>query len=493
MAEKIAIPSRSELVRRYERDYLLRNPGAKVGERQLPGIDARVCADQLLPLYAEASRLGGTPDLDNLVGTDLEAEAEDLGLEGRLPAAGASGAVIAETSIGGATILTGTQCRNKATGYRYACTVTAVYQNGDQVPVEAVDLGPLTDVEAGAVLEWSSPPPGLATRCVVAEQIDGSGLSGGRSEETDEEIRTRIRTERRAPALAGNAADYRRAAAETPNLAIQAVFAFPAILGPGTVGLAFTMRPAQPGGDRRPNGTQIALVRAHVIGQMPEDDGLFMYALLDDPVDLSLKVRWRRGTAFWTDNDPWPVYAPLPYEVAAATDALHFSMGTGTVSPKQPQVGQSIAFWDKVNSRFVRKRIKSFTGDGGVMTPWVITCDTANGASDTSFVPAVGDVPGPWSDALADIAEPLLQQFDPLGPSDHTSFDTGGLRRRRIPFGFEAYPNELSGRILIPLYSLSAIDDIQVAAPSLPRAAPPGTLGSTAYLTSLRSVRVFAL
>ena len=100
----ITLPTRDALIAAYERDYRIRRPGAAVGEKTLPGIEARLVADMLLPLYAEAKRLGEAVDLSNLVGTELEQEAEDLGLPRRLPAVGASGNVAVTTATGGVTI-----------------------------------------------------------------------------------------------------------------------------------------------------------------------------------------------------------------------------------------------------------------------------------------------------------------------------------------------------------------------------------------------------
>jgi uncharacterized phage protein gp47/JayE len=491
MAEKIAIPTRDEIIRKYERDYQLRVPGAKVGEGTQPGIDARVFADQLLPLYAEAQNLGGAQDLENLSGTDLEDEAEDLGLPRRLAPAGASGGVSVTTSVGGAAVQVGQKLVNKQTGLRYQCIAAGVYVTGNAVPLAGIDTGPNTNLKAGVVLEWASPPPGLAPTAVVLADADGQGLTGGRLEESDPEIRDRIRTEKAAPALAGNSADYRSAAVRTPNVAVQAAFVFSTILGPGTVGLAFTMRPATSGASRRPNAAQISAVRANVIGKMPGDDSLFMYALVADTVNLDLLVRWRRTSAGWTDADAWPAYsATYPVYVSAATDATHFTLTTLDGTAPAPHLGQTIGFFDKTNRVFVRKRILSVTG---AVAPWAIVCDESAGASDLVFVPAVNDRPMPWSESLSQLVAPVLAEFDKLGPGDHISFDAGGLRMKRDPSGYEAYPYELSGRALTPLYTLSPVDDVRVAAPSLPHTPPTGTPGVDAYIVELGALRVFPL
>jgi uncharacterized phage protein gp47/JayE len=497
MAEKILIPSRDELIRRYERDYTLRNPGAKIGPNTLPGVDARVLADHLLPIYAEAALLGGGADIDNLSGTELEDEAADLGLPRRLPAVGASGAVVVTTVAGGETILAGTACRDEQTGFRYVALLTNLYETGQQVPVVGVELGPDSDVAAGAVLKWVSPPPGLADTAIVVAQADGSGLSGGRSQELDDDLRRRIRAERSTPALAGNSADYRKAALLTPGISVQAAFTYPAILGPGTMGMAFTMFPSSRFGSRRPTALEIALVRANVIGKMPADDGLFMFTLLDDPIDIDLKVRWSRTAAGWSDILPWPLYhATQPYYVTVTSaNALTAAIATAQATPVAPGAGTTLAFWDQTNETFVRKTVGAITaGNGAPGTPWLVTFTTANGASDEAYVPQLNDRPMPWSDSLADVLQPLADGLQ-LGPSDFLfSFDEGGLRQRRDPTGFEAYPYELTGRVLVGIYAVASVDDIQVASPALPRTAPTvNALASTATLTSLRKLRIYPL
>ena len=495
---KLVTPTRDELIRRFERDYQLRVPGAKVGPSTEPGIKARIVADQLLPLYGEAARIAQTASLEDMDGPQLEDEAESLGLPRRIAATGASGGVTIVASSGGGTIFAGDEIKNTLTGLRYACTVTNVYTNGSEVPVSGIDTGSATNVVAGTILKWTSPRPSIAQDAVITTQTDGSGLTGGRNLETDEEIVVRIRDARANPAVAGNDAAYRAAALATPNVGLQAAFTFPCIAGPGTTALAFTMRPSAPGASRIPNATQIAAVRAHVIGQFPKDDGLLSVTLVAQPVVVIMRVDWLAGTPGWTDIAKWPAYDAQPVYVSAATSPTVFTLHTALVAPTAPMVGQTIALYDAANAKFQRKKILTITDGGGGAgnKPWVITCDTSNFASDTTFQPTTGtDVyVSPWSDSLDSLVAPLVAYFDTLGPGEQkaTFFDAGS-RERRSPPSPSSWPSILSGRMATSLYSLPSVADLQLMLPTLPYATTIGSPGSTAYLLQLSRIAAYPL
>jgi len=491
LPEKLVTPTRDAIISRYERDWQLRNPAAKVGANTEPGIKARILADQLLPLYGEAARNAQVASLDDMDGDQLEDEADSLGLPRRLDAAGASGSVIIGASLGGGTIFAGDEIKDTVTGLRYQCTATAVYTDGQQVPIAGVDTGLSTNVVAGRLLKWTSNRPGISADATVAAQTDGSGLTGGRGEETDDEIRLRIRDARANPAVAGNDADYRAAALRTPNLAIQAVFTFPALDGAGTIGLAFTVRPATPGASRLPNPTQIAAVRAAVVGEFPKDDGLISLELVAQPVAIALRVSWATTAKGWTDLQPWPSYdSTQPIYVSAATSPTSFTLETLQGSPAQPQVGQTLAFYDATAAVFRRKKILSFTGTN----PWVVTCDTANGASDLTLTPAVNAKPSPWSDSLDALVPPIVAYFDLLGPGEQVSpFFDAGSRQKRSPESPASWPSVLSGRLVTPLYALPAIADVQLVEPTLPYATTVGVMSVSSNLLSFSTLSAYPL
>lgn len=500
MASKLQIPTRDELVRQYERDYQILQPDALVGDGTVPTADAKLLADQHLPLWAEASSIGGNNVLADKTSEDLEQTAEDLGLPRRLEAIGASGFLNITTSFGGAHIQVGTIAKNRITGFRYQCTVDAIYTTGDLVPVQCVDTGSPTNLVPDTLLDWQSPPAGLATSCSVATQSNGDGLTGGHAAEEDHEIVARIIDVLSNPPLSGNAADYRDAMRAVAGVALQEAFVYPAIQGPGSIGTVFTLRPDKPGASRIPNPAQVAAVRAGVIGKFPTDDSVYAGDILGDPVDLVIRVRWKRGPVGWYDGTQWPKYdstiptvAPVTVNASPAPTATVFKLDNNGVQNLSPPIGSSIAFLDRANNTYVRKRVLGVTGASG--GPWTVTCDPNNGASNTSFVPAAGDPVSPWSDALDLILIPILTEVDKLGPGEQLAsfFDSAGLRQKRVPDTGVLWANELSGRAIAPLYQIQPLEEVQVQGPAFPYVVPVGTLGVSSNLIEINTLTILPL
>ena len=502
LPDTLVLPTRADLVAQWKSDVNFRAPGVSTDVGTLPDIDANVAGDLLLPVFVESSRQADAATLAGQNSAQLDQTCKDFGLPTKLPAVGASGFVQVTTSVGGANIASGQEIRNLVTGFRYTVSIGGVYNStgtspNNLVPVVGVDTGPSTNVTYGTTLTWTSPPPGLLTQAAVFENSDGSGLSGGADIESDDEQRARIRNARAFPAVSGNDAAYQLAATQTPGLAIGAAFTYPACLGAGTTCLVFLLRPASPGAGRIPNTAQIALVRANVIGQMPKDDSASFGVVLSDPVDLKLGVVWAPGAASWTDGTgAWPPSSggSYDYKVSAVTDATHFTISTTDPGAVKPQAGQTIGFFvlgnlvSEPDAAFVRKRILSVTG----ANPWVIVCDTANNASDTTFTPAVNDRAMPWSDSLAALVPAITSYFDALGPGEQfATFFDAGYRQRRSPSNPASWPSVLTNKALVPIEELTAIEDVAIASPSTPRTPAIGTPGVSAYVLMLRSFSVY--
>lgn len=493
---EIVLPTRDAEIERWKRSFRVRVPGADTGAGTQPDVDARVAADVVMPLYAAAKTTSENSVLESARGAALDQWAEREGVDPRREAIGASGFVTAETSSGGSNIQAGDELVHEDSGLRFAVIQTDHYEDGDPIAIVGVDTGPATNFGAGTVLKWTSPRPGCGAVASVLEQSDGSGLSGGRERESDDEFRDRILEEKRTRAASGNDAEYQLLAQATPQVAVQKAFTYPAILGPGTTCVVFTMRPAVSGGSRIPNSAQVALVESHVVAAMPADDGAFFALLAEQNADVVYAVEWSEAATGWADLVPWPPYyapsgSPSSVIVGSVTSSTNFTLVTNTsdyTSVAQPEVGQTICFFDPDELEFLPKRILSVSGNG----PWDIVVDTTNNVSDTGYTPAFGQRVMPWSESLNALLPGIKAYFDSLGPGEQVyTFYDEGRRQRRQPRPPRSWPSTLTTRDLIrALDDVDEVDDVSLLegdgiAPAV------GTPGVLSYILKLRYVSVF--
>lgn len=487
---ELIVPTHSEIQAQYLRDVRIRTPDASTVHGTKEHSDSLVHSDQMIPVYYDAKKIGDYAASKNKAGAALDAELEEAGLK-RLPAVGGTGYVKITASTGGGTIFDGDEIKEAKTSFRYKCIKTNLYQDGDFVPVTGIDTGPETNFEAGTVMQWTFPRPGIAPNATVVEQSDGSGLSGGRNVEQDHEALERLKARRANPPAAGNDSDYQDYATKTPGIVIQQAFTWSCIRGAGSTGLAVTLRPGTPGGTRIPNATQLQAVKAWLRGHFPGDDSLYTCTLVASEVDLVFKAEWAPGAANWIDLNPWPKYIAgdlitVDGAVTPTTTTFRLTTATTTVNP---QIGQSFAFYDAPNAIFRLKRILSFTTIVANKS-WDIVCDPLG--SDTSYTPIVGDTPGPWSDSLNDLITPIVAFFDITGPGEQIDpLPDPGARQKRSPRSPAAYPSTITNRIMKPLLELASVNDLQLLSPSLPHVTPVGSPGVFAYLLELGSITVF--
>lgn len=492
--EGVAVFTRDQIAANYARSYALRQPLADVGPGTQPALDAATTADLLVPVYADAQAVGEATNVRGTYGARLDALAASEGLE-RLPARGAVGFVALQAVAGGATVLAGAPLRDPLSGLRFQVTVTGVYANGAAVPVAGIDTGPGTNLPAGTALQWLAPPVGAGQTALVVEQSDGSGLSGGADVETDVELQGRIVAKRANPPSAGNDAAYQAVVRSLPNVAVQAAFTYPAIRGPGTTGVAFTLRPAQAGGSRLPNAAELALAEAALIASFPADDGILVCTLAAQAVAPVLEIAWSRSAPGWTDAAPWPAYVAsnkVHVDSGGALSATGFRATTAT-STTAPQAGQTIGVFDPATLTWKRKRIATVTQIVAGKS-WDLTFDVANSASDTAFTPANGALISPWSDSLASLVAPIAAHFDTLGPGEQVAtFPDPGRRQRRQPESPAAWPSVFSNRVLGPIFALSTIGDARLVEPTVPYATTTGTPGALSYLLTFADLAAFPL
>jgi uncharacterized phage protein gp47/JayE len=494
---EIVTTTRDREIERWKRAHKLRVPDADVGEGTQPDIDARIAADMLMPLYAAAKVNGENAVLERARGKALEQWADREGVEPRREASGAVGFVEIEASAGGGTVPAGDELRHESSGLRFEVITTDHYNDEDQCGIRGKDTGPATNMPAGTQLKWTSPRPGIGATVTVLAQSDGSGLSGGRDRENEDELSARVQQEKRTRAASGNDAEYQQETEKTPGVSVQKSFTYPALMGGSTTCVVFTLQPEHAGGSRIPNSLQVALVESHVVGKFPGDDGAFFALLQNEDVDVAWTVEWNADAIGWADINPWPAYyavspssGPGAVQVASATSSTVFQLATANgiyTGLLQPEAGQTLAFYDPAKFTWRRKRILSFTGTG----PWDITCDTTNNVSDQSYTPSVGQRACPWSDSLTTLLQGIWDYFDTLGPGEQqASFYDEGRRQRRQPLPPKHWPHTLTSRGLTDAITADSVDDVRVlegdgAAPSV------GTPGVLSNILKLRFVYIF--
>jgi uncharacterized phage protein gp47/JayE len=481
---KLLTPTRDQIRDRYLRDYRLRNPDADTGPGSAVYNDASVHADQEVLQYNNAIVIAQNVNVSTATGADLIEKARAKGTD-KLPAVGAVGYVQITASAGGGFIAAGTE--GKINGLRYQCVLASVYFDGDQVPVSGIDVGPETNQDAGVVMSWTTPPPGIGPTATVVLQADGSGLSGGHDVESDGELQQRLIKLNAEPPASGNDAHVQAAIARAPALSIQSPFTFPAIKGPGTCGATATLRPSKAGSNRIPNAAQLAIILAYLTGQFPADFGFLSNTLVASPVNVALKVSWASGTPGWADAVPFPTYTSPMCQVSNLLARTPTSFNLINY-PVAPQPGNTIAMFDLAALKFRRKRILTATLGVG----YDIVCDTTNGISDTTYTPYVGQPICPWSDSLDSLTSAIVNYFDLLGPGEQmANFFDPGLRQRRSPPSPASFPSVISNRILSDLFKAQSLQDATLQEPAVPYATPVGSQGVSSFLLTLATLVAF--
>lgn len=470
-------------------DFKFRIPGADIGKDSQPYKDASVNADTNAPLYANASIIADGASWTTSSGDALTKHAERIGRP-RKDAVHSQGSVIIEAASGGGTIIAGTEIRYVAGGIGFKTSTTASYLPGDLAIIEAIDTGEQTNIAAGTVLQWVSPPAGILGSASVFENADGSGTSGGAPAESDDELKEALADIYAEPAASGNDADVIQFVQKLTGIGIQKAFCVPCMQGPGEYAVCFTMRPASAGASRLPNSAHLARVGAELEAAFPADDGIYVAVVLDQPYAVCIEVEWPSSVPGFADSLPWPPYNATKVVVSGAVAATSSTarLSNCTVAPS---VDKNIAFYDAVSKTFKVKRILTSVLSAG--TTYDVTFDMTGRASDPAFVPAAGAIVSPWAANMSTVVGPLLAYTDKQGPGEMVSpiNPNAGRRQRRIPESTPtSWPHEVTTSILGGLFPLT--NNVELLEPATPFATTVGTPGVSVYLHRISDIGVFA-
>jgi len=490
-AGKFVAKSRDTIRNEWLVDYKFRLPEADVSQGTQPWIDASAAADMAMPVYYDVKLIGSVVDIDNSVGEQLDAIGEADGLP-RLPESTAQGYVSATASVGGGTVLQGAEIQYLATRAKYQALVTKSLTSTDLVfAIASISTGAGVNLPIGAVLQFTNPPVGLGSTVTVV----GDGIQGGGPKEDDGTYLARIKSARANPAAAANWAHYAKAVESVITVNVEKAFVYPAVAGPGTVGVAFTVKPSTLGGARDPNGAQISVIEAKVMDDdgMPIDDGALFGSIAYHDVSVTLRIQWAGSAPGWVDSAPWPPSAAAVVTVsnAVAITATTFRV-TRVGAVIAPTVGKTIALWNKTTMSMVAKRIVGVVAFG--VFSWDLTLDASSPTSDAVYVPANGQRVSPWADSANEISPLVLAYMAKQGPGEQRiSLNDPNGREQRHPISPMSWPSVITNRMLDEIFALETIvSDVEVLLPILPFPTTIGATGTLSYLHRLSDLSMFS-
>lgn len=493
--------------------YAQANPGAaplKVGPKSWPQIITRVVADMATPIMANAVFFARAYLIRNTFGERLDRRLKEAGLQ-RKPATGSTGYVVpARVATGGAYVDKDTQILEPNTGQYFQVTVGKIYSRNEPIPVKSTSLGPASNLAASTLVKFVSPPAGVSEAATVWAQPDGYGstvgLTGGRNAETDSECQERLIDRQANPPASGNSADIIDEVERMQGIPVEKAWVVPAIKGPGTTGVLFTVRPDPTTGSRIPNSVQLGQVAASLQSLFPTDYGIMLCHLTAIRFSLALRVTWKSGTKNWVDANPWPaiqadaaawrmvMVMPTPAPTATSARVANFALDpvnqTLDYTIPTPVVGQTIATYDVASKSFKKKKIATVT----VVTAnevWDLTFDSTSTFSDTN-VPVAYQIVSPWSASLNLLPSAIVDVVNKLGPGEQVSaFLDPGLRQRRFPLSPEEWPSAITNVDLVgALKATSAVGDAVIDWPPMPYATLAGVPGVFSYLLQLGDLAI---
>jgi len=511
LPEGFILPDAGSIEKKGLRAWRLRHEQAAPGKpikltpRSFPAIAVRVFRDMSMPHYANAATITREILIRGTFGTRLEARSLEMGLEGHRPASSSSGYVNPSIIQGGAQILDGTLLRHEPTQTAYLVAKKKVYQPGELVPVISVDTGPAANRAVGDVLTFINPPAGVEARATVAPQNDGTGvlvgLTGGRNAETDGELQDRMIEAQSNPPASGNSAEIIHVVQATKGIPVEKGFYVPAVRGPGSGCVGFTVRPDGITGSRIPTNVQRGQVEADVRAAFPTDNGYMVATLLGSPTELAFRVLWRKA---WLDNVPWPPWIDGPsifpvdhtatVTVTANPTTSSMRVMTNAVIPA-PQPNLTIGLFDLTTLVWRRKRIKTVTAVGAQppgTTAWDLTFEMGSGASEL-YIPTNAQLVSPWSDSLNLIPQNILAVMRRVGPGEqYATFPDPGGRQKRFPDAGASWPSTLSGADFVTMIKATgAVGDVLPVFPEMPFPTPVGIPGVLMYLLEMSDLGVY--
>ena len=425
-----------------------------------PWLRIRMIAEMIGQVEANERALQDAQMSDTATGEDLIRLCDLRGITPS-PGAGASGAVVV-TNSGSSTYPADAELVAEKTGKRYRVVSTTVAATGTSVGVVGKDLGRATNLPAGSVLTWTSPPGGSAVTCVVGPE----GLGNGQDADTEAKLRARLQEVERDRPGAGNWADVRQWTQDA-SASVEAAYVYPAVHGPSTTHTAYTVEGTAENRYQRAGSSALtAVVAAAVLAEHPEPTDILVTTVAHEPVMMAIKLSLPGPTAGgWYDAVPWTTSNTSPIRVIGVTSLTRVTVNS---SSGPGLIGKRVAIWSVAANEFRHATVTSPSGAPGA---FAIDFDRP--------IPgiAVGDVLCPDAPGIDAYGRALCEQVAKLSPGQRT-FDTG--RQVRRPLVTPEAPSQIDTALLARVQiqfpevanaTIVGINGVAYTAPRLPTAA----------------------
>lgn len=392
--------------------------------------------------------------LSNISPLDAEGDAltELAGVYGvvRRGASSASGNVVVSVIGAGTVTIPAAFICTSPDGIQYQTPVSSTVSDGQVVAVSAVSAGVDTNQAASTVMTWDSAIIGnLAQNCTV----DSGGIDGGAAEDTDEVLRERLIERLSFPAEGGTWAQVKQFA-ENASSSVQSAFVYPAVRGPASYDVVLT----KAGTDRQLSLTNVNIVAAGILSQMPGSADLNCTAATPEYVDLllnmSLALPVNAGGAGggWRDAIPWPSTSEAPGVYAEVTSIANLTLASqievNSTAADPPKAGDRFGIWNPSGGSDGAGEMAEFAilTVGGVSGAYIITIDTTQ--SDAISFITTGMYCSAGAVNLKAYGAQGLLAVQGLGPGEKTSDPDIVPRGSRHPGPDVGYPASLSSLTL---------------------------------------------
>ena len=383
---------------------------------------------------------------DTATGEDLYRIASIYGLSLR-PAGPSSGSLVlsASNAVG---IISGQQLIDPS-GLRYQVSVGATYADGESVPIVSIDTGTGTNIAAGVVLRWVSPPAYVSPKALVGT----GGLTGGVNAEADEDLRSRLLARLRNPIGGGNWAQLADAA-EVSSSAVQKAFVYPAYNGPSTVQIAVVGAPSATNKNRDVNSLIVSgTVKPAIQAITFEGVEILVTTVQNVPASVSVGLSLPAATTAsppgpgggWLDGNPFPYSTYNSPYIFSGVVFKSTNTSFRVLSDSAPTAGVSRIVYVSPDWTVYHAKVLSFNPTPiiiGGSNAWDIVVDT----------PLLDIDVGSWifPDALnmdTYIAS-LLSVFANMGPGQITSTSSLLPYAYRRPYAADSWASDLGPSVL---------------------------------------------